>query len=411
MQNELHFLIIDDDQVMLELISKLLTQAGHKVSAFSCSSEALAKIPELKPDCVICDLLLPGIDGFEVFQKIRNLKNIEQPKFIVLTGKQFEFDRRKAFELGVNGYFTKPIDKNTFAEKVLEVARENMVVRFWGCRGTLPVPGKDSVRYGGNTNCVTLKIAEKPLFIFDAGTGIKALSDDLMKKNIFPLKAKLFLTHPHYDHINGIPFFMPLYKAGNEFEILGADHSGVSLEKLVWNQMDGVYFPITMKEFSALITFRSLNEGEYEVEGVKVKTLLLNHPGRCLGYRIEYNNKIFCYVTDNELFLRDSPHFNQFEEDRLVKFIKEADILILDTSFSDENYLNKVGWGHSSVSRSVEVADKAKVKVLCLHHHEPDETDKDIDQKLKKAKAVLKKLGSKTEVIAPHEGDTYTLII
>lgn len=408
MQNEMHFLIIDDDLVSLEFISKLLIQAGQKVSTFSSSKEALAKIAELKPDCVICDLLLPGMDGFEVYQKIRSLKQLKQPKFIILTGKQFDFDRRKAFELGVNGYFTKPI-KDNFIQKVLQIAYESMLVRFWGCRGTLPVTGKASVRYGGNTNCVTLRIAEKPLFIFDAGTGIKALSDHLVKKNKFPIRAKIFLTHPHYDHINGIPFFVPLYKAGNEFEILGADHSGISLEKLVWNQMDSVYFPITMKEFSALLTFRSLNEGEYEVEGVKVKTLLLNHPGRCLGYRIEYSDKVFCYVTDNELFLRDSPHFNPFEEERLVKFMKDADIVILDTSFSDENYIKKVGWGHSSVSRSVEVADKAKVKLLCLHHHEPDETDKDIDQKLKKAKAILKKLKSQTQVVAPHEGDILTI--
>jgi len=279
------------------------------------------------------------------------------------------------------------------------------VIQFWGIRGTLPVPGKKSVRYGGNTNCVTLQFQNKYFFIFDAGTGIKELSNYLLKEKKFPLKAKIFITHPHYDHVSGIPFFVPLYMKGNEFEILGVNENDLTIEKIISTLMDSVYFPVTTKEFAAKIAFRNLSEEEFDIGELHVSTLLLNHPGRCLGYRVQYKNKSFCYITDNELCFENSPHYDQAFIDRLINFISSTNVLVIDSTYTDKEYAKKEGWGHSPLSRVIEIANKAKVKLLCLHHHDPDQTDDDIDMKLKQARALLNERGSNIICIAPCEGD------
>jgi len=289
------------------------------------------------------------------------------------------------------------------------VDKTQMIIEFWGVRGTLPVPGPLSLRYGGNTNCVTVKFGDKYFFIFDAGTGIKELSNHLIQENKFPISATIFISHPHYDHINGIPFFMPLYMEGNKFEIIGTYHAGLSIEELISNQMDSVYFPITIKEFGAKLTFRNLNEENIKIGDVDVSTISLNHPGKCLGFRVKYQNKDFCYITDNELYAKDSPLYNQIEEDKLIHFIKDVDVLVIDCTYTDLDYQLKAGWGHSSTSRVVDIADKGKVKLLCLYHHDPDQMDDDIDRKLEHAIQLLKERNSSTECIAPKEGEKIIL--
>jgi phosphoribosyl 1,2-cyclic phosphodiesterase len=280
----------------------------------------------------------------------------------------------------------------------------NMEIQFWGVRGTLPVPGKKTIRYGGNTNCVTLRLGKKIFFIFDAGTGIKALSNYLIQNQELPISAKIFITHPHYDHINGIPFFSPLYLKGNKFEILGPDHSDIRFEQLISKQMNRIYFPVTVKEFGATIKYHSIEERTFYRDRLRIQTIPLNHPGNSLGYRVQYKNKSFCYITDNELYLRNSPYYHQSDIDRLIHFIHKTDVLVIDSTYTDSEYREKTGWGHSCVSRAVDIADKAKVKTVCLYHHDPDQTDKDIDNKLKQAKALLKSRQSKTRCIAPREG-------
>lgn len=183
----------------------------------------------------------------------------------------------------------------------------------------------------------------------------------------------------------------------------------MTVEKIISSQMDGVYFPIKVREFGARVNYRDLKEESLEVAGIQVDTMLLSHPGYCLGYRIQYGGRIICYITDNELFPRSTSFFNDNYRNRLTGFLQDADVVITDATYTDEEYVNKVGWGHSPVSEVVALADQAKVKSLHLFHHDPDQSDDAIDAKLETATALLDRSQSGTECLAPAEGDIFKI--
>jgi phosphoribosyl 1,2-cyclic phosphodiesterase len=150
-------------------------------------------------------------------------------------------------------------------------------------------------------------------------------------------------------------------------------------------------------------------EGEYEVSNIAVRTMLLSHPGNCLGYRVQYNDRAICYITDNEMYNADSPFYNAHYVEKLTEFVCEADVLITDCTYTDEEYLSKIGWGHSSIGQVTDLAHNAEVKNLYLFHHDPDQTDADIDHKLETVAKSLEERGSKTKVVAPAEGQSFTI--
>jgi len=401
---KIKFFVVDDDPGVVEIITGYLKQENAVVNSTTSSTEAFKKIITQKPDCVILDIMMPELDGLELLKQLRQEPVLNELKIVILSGKSYEFDRSRAFSFGADGYFLKPImDSDQFINDLLRIIDDKLELHFWGVRGTLPVPGEGAVKYGGNTSCVSIKFPRNNLFIFDAGTGIKQLSDHLMKTHQTSISAKIFISHPHWDHINALPFFTPLYIPGNEFEICGPSHGDITMRELISSQMDGVYFPIRIKEFAARVYFRDLKEQEFEIDQIKIKTLLLSHPGYCLGYRLEYKDKVICYVTDNELFPKISPHYNLNYFEKLSQFINSADYLITDSTYTDKEYKSKSNWGHSSLSQVIELVDHSKVKRLLLYHHDPDQTDQDIDDKFTTAKDMLKELNSKTICIAPKE--------
>lgn len=405
----MRFLVIDDSESAAQVVTFLLTKEGHQVESRTSPLLALQDAPILRPDCILLDLMMPEMDGFELCKRLREIRELDATKIIVLSGKSYEFDKRRAKQLGADGYIVKPIKTETFAQEIEHLLARNMTLTYWGTRGTLPVPGNESLRYGGNTSCVTLQVDNEPLIIFDAGTGIKRLSKHLMSQGVSRFSAKIFISHPHWDHINALPFFTPLYMQGNEIEIIGPPHGGVNTQHIISAQMDDVYFPVTIREFGAHVFFRDLHEESLDIGNIHIDSLLLSHPGNCLGYRATYNGKSVCYITDNELFPKDTPYYNSEFEEKLVNFIQGTDILITDCTYLDEEYRSKIGWGHSCTGEVVRLADKAQVKLLHLFHHDPDQDDAAIDRKLAQARSTLESLNSKTQCLCPAEGSSFVL--
>jgi phosphoribosyl 1,2-cyclic phosphodiesterase len=390
-------------------MTRILTEKNHTVFSSTSSAAALKEIASLKPDCILLDIMMPEIDGIQLCSRLRKIKSLSDTRIVMVTGKFFKSDRSRAYSEGADGYILKPVDPDRFPGQLQRIIEDSLELTFWGIRGTLPVPGKRSVRYGGNTSCVSLSFARGQLFVFDAGTGIKELSDHLMAGSPKMLTAKIFISHPHWDHINALPFFAPLYVHGNEFEICGPAQSHVSIGDILSGQMDGIHFPIQIKEFGSSIRFSDLAEGIFQFDDIKVETMLLNHPGHCLGYRVEYKDRAVCYITDNELLPDSNPHFDATYVEKLSRFVRDADAMITDTTYTDTEYEGKMFWGHSAVSRVVQFAHDAGVRRLFLFHHDPDQTDKDIDQKVKIARETLRKLKSPVQCIAPREKQAFVL--
>ena len=181
------------------------------------------------------------------------------------------------------------------------------------------------------------------------------------------------------------------------------------MRELISGQMDGVYFPIKIKEFSASVSFRDMKEETLYIDGIAIKTILLNHPGYCLGYRVEYKNRSVCYVTDNELYPKSSQFYNNYYVNHLKDFVMNTDALITDCTYNDEEYESKIGWGHSSVEQVVDLAASADVKTLFLFHHDHSHTDINIDSMLETAQEILGKMESATKCIAPKEKELFKI--
>lgn len=293
-----------------------------------------------------------------------------------------------------------------------------MKLKFWGVRGSIPTPGRHTVRYGGNTPCLELRLDDDKLIILDAGTGIRNFGDDLIN-NGESVKAYLLITHPHWDHIQGFPFFKPAFISGNELTIVGTERPGKTLSEIISEQMNRIYFPVQLRELKANINFIPIREeGELEVYEAKVKTLYVNHPGFTVAYRLEYNGKVLIYISDNEPYDRAAAaslsNFEQFVKEkfnsgtgdpnqRVFDFCDGADVLIHDATYTPEEYIDRVGWGHSHYLFALRVAAEANVKRLYLFHHDQNHSDEKVDDILKKCKKEVKTRGYKFECEAAAE--------
>ena len=406
----MNFYIVDDDPEVLTILARMLEEAGHRVEASPSSLAALKQIPISRPDVVITDLMMPEMDGFELMRKLRDRHELDDVKIIVLSAKCYDFDRRRAKELGADGYLTKPFQREALLDSIAGIVSNQMLISDWGVHGTLPTPGEAYVRYGGNTPCVSVEIGDEPLTIFDCGSGIKRLSDAIMKRGAQQrFSARIFISHTHWDHINTIPFFAPLYIRGNQIEVFGPHQGDLTIASAISAQMESVYFPVTVREFGARLVYRDLREERLEFGPLRIDTMLLSHPGTCLGYRLTARGRTLCYVTDNELYPPGSPRHNTRYVEHLTAFVKDADLLITDTTYRDSEYPSKADWGHSAVSQVADLAARAKVKRLHLFHHDPDQTDEHIDAKVDETREALGRLGAKVVCEAPSEGSSVAI--
>lgn len=281
-------------------------------------------------------------------------------------------------------------------------------IKFWGVRGSIPTPGAKYIKYGGNTPCVEVRLPNNQLFIFDAGTGIRELGNTLCKGEE-NLKAHIFLSHFHWDHIQGLPFFKPSYVKGSEIVILGMDLQEARLDRIISNQMESINFPVKLQSLSANMRFQILTEGSNFIDGVKVDALYINHPGKAMGYVITFGRLKICYFTDNELV--PSWVTNNFTlkyrpdtRENILKIISGADLLIHDAQYTDEEYKTNIGWGHSSLSEVMRLAKEGGVHRLALFHHDPDHLDEQIDFYEATCRENLNGSNYVMECFAAHEG-------
>lgn len=266
-----------------------------------------------------------------------------------------------------------------------------MQITFWGTRGSIPAPGPETMRYGGNTSCVAVRLHDGTLIVFDAGTGIRSLGKTLLAQP-GPVRAYLFLSHMHWDHIQGLPFFAPAYVAGTELCILGPPGGQTSLEQSICDQMRSPYYPIPMHAMAANIRFVELSAGSvFELPGATVEVGVLNHPGRSLGYRLTADGHVLVYATDNEPFGAAPLSQHLVEPPSLLPLMRQADLLIHDAQYTPEEYPQHLGWGHSTYIDALQLAKQSEVKQLALYHHDPSHSDATIDRITAKAQAWIKR--------------------
>jgi anti-anti-sigma factor len=254
-----------------------------------------------------------------------------------------------------------------------------MKIKFWGTRGSIPCPEPNMIKYGGDTSCVEIRVG-KQMFILDAGTGLRRLGASLLADSEWEGKAHVLLSHTHWDHIQGFPFFVPVFMPQTQLTICGAFRADCRLDECLEGQMSNLYFPVKMKELPSKLKFLEMIEETQEFGGVKITTRALHHPQGCFGYRIDDGKHVVVYATDTEP-LPDRTN------DKLLELAQGADILIHDSQYTPEEYArSKKGWGHSTWKDCVTLAAEAQVKTLVLFHHDPYHDDDAVDNMVLEAR-------------------------
>jgi phosphoribosyl 1,2-cyclic phosphodiesterase len=276
-----------------------------------------------------------------------------------------------------------------------------MTVRFWGTRGSIPTPGRQTEKFGGNTTCVEVR-HDDTIIVLDAGSGIREMSVAWLKEfGNSPVQATMLFTHYHWDHLQGFPFFTAAYMPNNTLEIYGCPPPGASLEEILSGQMQGAYFPVPLSAMRAAMNFHAVCS-DFSIGTIRVKTFGLPHPGGCVGYRLEVDNSIFVFATDSEfdqVALNPQDIQKNFTAPReyapeLIEFLSGAHLLAVDCQYDDLQYQSKVGWGHNSLATVVDLARQVKPKMLALCHHDPQSTDETVMQMIAEARSRIKDLTS-----------------
>jgi phosphoribosyl 1,2-cyclic phosphodiesterase/CheY-like chemotaxis protein len=281
-----------------------------------------------------------------------------------------------------------------------------MRIRFWGTRGSIPKPGPATVRYGGNTSCVEVRTASGVLILLDCGTGAHALGQALLAEPDGPRRGHVFISHTHWDHIQGLPFLAPLFVSDYEWDIYGPRGLGPSIRETLEGQMQYTYFPITIEQFAAKVRYHDLVEGSFAIDDVRITAHYMNHPALTLGYRVEADGASVVYATDHEphspALARGERPPHTPDECHYADFVARADLLIHDGQYTLPEYEQHRGWGHSPVEFAVDLAAAGQVRKLALFHHDPLRDDAGVDGIVEQARA--RAAGTGVEVFGAAEG-------
>jgi CheY-like chemotaxis protein len=437
-------LVADDVPETVEFLSEMLSKRGFEVAQAGDGAQCLRLVEEFEPDLVILDIMMPKVHGIDVLKTVRADGDKKDIGFIVCSARSFSVDLKSVRDLGAFDFLMKPFEFQHVLEKVeaffagrppkRSMSAERVTAapspaneafeaycpslasargywRMWGTRGSIPVSGPRFARHGGNTACLEVRAGDD-LVVLDAGSGIRDLGLQLLKDG--PRRIPLLIGHTHWDHIQGFPFFVPAYVPGYELDIYGASGFGKSLDQLFSGQLDGDYFPVEMHDMAARLNFHTLSENPVRFGGVAVYWELMNHPGATVGFRVEAEGQRIGYITDNE-FLKgylgsplrltaDSEVVLPYQ--RIVQFVTDVDVLILEAQYTNEEYPRKIGWGHSSLSNACLLAKLARARRLVVTHHDPMHDDEFLQTKLNLTRQILAELGHPIEVSNAFDGYT-----
>jgi len=281
---------------------------------------------------------------------------------------------------------------------------KDIYIDFWGVRGSVPSPGPQTIRYGGNTSCISITVENK-ILILDAGTGIRNLGSSMIEQS--DLKIFIIITHTHWDHIQGFPFFTPIYQPNRPVYMFPTLHKKNLVLSSLIDQMDGAHFPLTPDQVPSNFNFITEDPLEFLAKnGFHMELVPMNHPGGAFGYKIKFDDTVICYFTDNEI---DPPYPKSIELNELTEQCKNADVLIHDAQYTEDDMPFKHGWGHSLISQVTDLGKTANVKNLVYFHHDPDRTDDELDAQLQKVSKTLKENGSSVKPYFAYEGLKLTL--
>lgn len=450
-------LLIDDDRASRLILARWLAADGWQVLEAEDGEVGLQLTREKQPDVVLCDLLMPRCNGFQFCRTLREEQPpLSETKVVIATSSSYNTDRHNALECGADAFLIKPLHREEILPLMNRLRDPSLageskpepaapaptpamkpeehhcpapegptptLVRFWGVRGSIPTPGPQTAYYGGNTSCVEVR-ADGQLIVLDAGSGIRPLGLHLLGEyKSDPIALTLLMTHTHWDHIQGFPFFVPAYNSKNRLRILGYEGAKTGLSKTLSSQMESPYFPISMQEMPGYIVLEELKDMAFKIGPVQVRASFVNHPGICVGYRLFTSAGSVVYIPDNESFQRQKAsaikddneasarilEYAQQQDQKLIDFIRDADVLIIDSQYDAQEYPTKVGWGHTCVDDSVAIALKANVRKLFLFHHDPGHDDEHISRMESHARELVRQRGATMEVEAAREGTQHIL--
>ncbi len=441
-------LIAEDVRTIALTVSGILKGEGFETAVAEDGEDCLTQVGDFKPDLVILDLLMPKLHGIDVLKRLKSDEETRDIGVILSTTKDFDTEFHTARDLGAFGMMNKPVDRNELIDVVTrffqnmplsEVKRPcqpiptgasdykpqldqtHGAVKMWGTRGSIPVSGVHHSRYGGNTSCMQFTFdpedphSNEAALVFDAGSGIREAGDALMKNG--RKRIHLFITHTHWDHIQGFPFFTPIHDPDTEITVYGDRGFGGTLESVLCGQLAHDYFPVQWDDIKAKIEFQYLTDEPITIGEATVSREFVNHPGATVAYRIEYRDRSTVYMPDNEFlqgYLGPPDELEHYHELlvphlKIINFVKDADVLIHEAQYTAEEYPSRIGWGHSSLSNACILVKRGGVKRWLVTHHDPAHIDEFLDSKAALTRQVLHSIQCHAEYAYARDGTTLFL--
>ena len=429
-------LIAEDVHVIALKTTRDMEKAGYRVDVAGDGEECLRKALDTRPDLIVLDIMMPKLHGLEVLARLRAEPRTAGIPVLIHTAKDFKTEQDEALRLGASGFVVKACDSGPLIAKVdsvlgtqraaarsagataeaalylpkLDTSRAHFTL--WGTRGSTPTPGGRCERHGGNTSCMSVTVGDE-VFIFDAGSGIRELGLEIMAGP--RRKLHLFITHTHWDHIQGFPFFVPAYVPGFAVAIYGARGFNKDLKSIFCGQLDRDYFPVQLEDMRSDLEFHHLPpEPPLVLGSVKVSWEYAHHPLPAVGYKIEIAGRKIAWVPDDE-FLQGHlglPHALTREHsvvaphEKMIAFLADADVVIHEGQYTPEEYPKKIGWGHSSIANAAVLMKLAGVRRWIVTHHDPTHDDAFLEAKLNLTRQILEEIGHPMQVSHAYDGLT-----